>query len=109
MCDGQAYGNPVTLPYDGAWKYTWHDLDVNHKWTVTESKVEGYLEPDIQQDGNTFVITNTFDPPITPTEPSDPLIPPTGQLWWPVPVLFAVGLLLVVIGLLRRRGAGDEE
>ena len=32
-------------------------------------------------------------------------LPQTGQLWWPVPVLAALGVVLVISGLLlRRRG-----
>ena len=30
-------------------------------------------------------------------------LPQTGQLWWPVPVLIAAGLLLIVLGVFRRR------
>ena len=49
-------------------------------------------------------------PPTGPNKPvSKPTLPQTGQLWWPVPALIAAGLLLIVIGLLRRRGAGHEE
>lgn len=101
MCDGEPYGDPVTLPYEGDWEYTWHDLEVNHAWTVTETPVEGYAEPKIRLEGNTFVVTNVCD---KPTAPSNPTLPQTGQLWWPVPVLVAAGLLLVVLGLIRRRG-----
>lgn len=36
-------------------------------------------------------------------------IPKTGQLWWPVPVLAGAGMLLILLGLLRRRGAGYEK
>lgn len=46
--------------------------------------------------------------PATPTTPGEKL-PQTGQLWWPVPVLLAVGLLLVVLGLVRRRGNAHGE
>lgn len=107
MQDGNPYGDPVTLPYNGAWKYTWHDLDVNHKWTVEEQKVEGYKEPEVRQEGNTFIVTNTCSTP--DPSPSNPSLPQTGQLWWPVPVLTAAGLLLLVIGLVRRRGANNEK
>ena len=100
--DGVPYGEPVTLPYNGAWQYTWHDLDSNHKWTVTEAQVSGYQPPDIRQEGNTFIVTNTWETPGTPGEPN---LPQTGQLWWPVPAMVAAGLLLVLIGLLRRRRA----
>ena len=41
--------------------------------------------------------------PSTPCKPTAPKLPQTGQLTWPVPVLTAVGLLLV-IGFLLRRG-----
>lgn len=71
-----------------------------------------------------FVVTNTYTddipdnpPPTGPTTPTDPTppkpgkptLPQTGQLWWPVPVLTAAGLLLVIAGLLRRRGAENEK
>ena len=36
-------------------------------------------------------------------------LPQTGQPWWPVPVLLAAGLVLVIIGLVRRRGDDYEE
>ena len=58
--------------------------------------------------GITFVITNTYNTPTTPTIPGKPNLPQTGQLWWPVPTLFAVGLLFVVIGLAQRRGGKHE-
>lgn len=32
-----------------------------------------------------------------------PTLPQTGQLWWPVPMLLAAGLFLIVLGLLRGR------
>ena len=51
-------------------------------------------------------------PPTTPSVPDTPAkphLPQTGQLWWPVPVLAAAGLLSCVVGLIRRRGANDEE
>lgn len=106
LCDGEAYGDPITLPQNGEWKYTWTDLDVNHHWTVAEQKVDGYKQAEIRQEGNTFIVTNVCDKPVQPTEPD---LPQTGQLWWPVPVLLAVGLLMLVIGLLRRRGAKHED
>lgn len=106
MCDGQAYGEPITLPQNGEWKYTWKDLDVNHRWTVTEQKVEGYKEAEIRQEGNTFIVTNVCDKPVTPPEPN---LPQTGQLWWPIPVLLGVGLLLLLFGLLRHRGSKHEK
>lgn len=101
MCDGEAYGEPVTLPWEGRWEYTWDNLEMNHTWTVTETPVEGFQMEPVRQEGNAFIITNIC---VRPVEPTNPTLPQTGQLWWPVPVLIAAGLLLVVIGLIRRRG-----
>lgn len=108
ICDGEVY-DTITLPNNGAWNYTWEDLETNHQWTVTEEKEDGYQDPDILQEGNTFIVTNTCSKPTTPTQPGKPTLPQTGQLWWPVPVLICAGLLFIVIGLLRRRGIADEE
>ncbi|MCI8698029.1 MAG: hypothetical protein HFF29_02820 [Oscillospiraceae bacterium] len=41
-------------------------------------------------------------------DPDVPLgdLPQTGMLWWPVPVLAIAGLMLIVIGIVRRRTGG---
>ncbi|MBP3647956.1 MAG: Cna B-type domain-containing protein [Clostridia bacterium] len=54
--------------------------------------------------------TPTPVPTATPTpKPSQPTLPQTGQLWWPVPLMVCAGLLLIVVGLLRRRSEEYEE
>lgn len=40
--------------------------------------------------------------PDTSKIPPKPL-PQTGQLWWPVPILIAAGLLFVLLGILKRK------
>ena len=80
------------------------DYATAHK--VAEDAVEGYAEPEIRREGNTFILTNTCS---KPDEPDTPPLPDTGLLWWPVPVLTALGLLCLVVGLLRRRGGRHEE
>ncbi len=50
--------------------------------------------------------------PTPDTEPipeDDPRLPQTGLLWWPVPVLFALGLVLCLVGLLLNRKHVTEE
>lgn len=117
--DGVVY-DTVTLRHDNNWRYRWRSLDAKYKWTVVEKEVDGYTV-EITREGDTFLITNTYSEdipdeptpigpgtPDKPTEPEKPSLPQTGQLWWPVPVLIAAGLLSIVIGLIRRRGAEDE-
>ena len=42
-------------------------------------------------------------------EPKKEKLPQTGQLWWPVGALAAVGLLFIVMGLIRRKGDPYER
>ena len=91
----------------------------SYTWTVVEKENSGYTVQ-VERDGITFVITNTYVPeepeptepteptPTKPTNPTKPNLPQTGQLWWPVPVLLIAGLLFVILGLIRRRRFDDE-
>jgi hypothetical protein len=88
----------VVLDEACEWKHAWMDLDGGHTYTVREKTELDKYKTAIHQDGNSFVITNTYS-----------VIPQTGQLWWPVPTLLAAGLLMILIGLLRRRGMGYEK
>lgn len=45
----------------------------------------------------------------TPSKPTDLKLPQTGQLIWPILVLTAAGLLLVVVGFVLRRGKNNHE
>jgi len=113
--DGEVY-DTVQLDAENLWRHTWEELDANHHWTVVEEEMDDYNVL-VTREGITFVVTNTYDPeePVpTPTPqptpppddtPDNPKLPQTGQLWWPVPMLISLGLLLIVIGLLRRRGS----
>ena len=44
-----------------------------------------------------------------PDVPVGPKLPQTGMLWWPVPALAALGLLLLGAGILYRRREEAEE
>lgn len=108
--DGQVL-DTVTLNAANNWRYIWEGLKDYCHYTVVEKEPEDYLVT-VTQEGITFVVTNTYDGPNSPYTPGNSgnsTLPQTGQYWWPVPVLFAAGLLFVVIGLIRRRGAEDEK
>lgn len=121
--DGKVY-DTVKLSRDNNWRCAWRGLDSSYTWTVVEKENRGYTVQ-VEREGITFVITNTYAPgALGPTEPTEPTVPTptptvptnptkpgliqTGQLWWPVPVLLISGLLLVVLGLLCRRRFDDE-
>ena len=70
-------------------------------------RVRGYTVS-ITQESGTFVVTNTPKQPsvMPPTDqPKEPTLPQTGELWWPVPVLAAAGLLLIAAGAGKKRKA----
>ncbi len=113
--DGAVY-DTVTLNAANNWRYVWENLDGVYRWLVVEKEPGGYTV-EVTQEGTTFVVTNTWEAPDTPPAtdptvpeptPGKPSLPQTGQLWWPVPLLVCGGLLLIVVGLLRRRGDPDE-
>lgn len=108
MCDGKVY-DTVVLNADNNWRFAWDNLERDHDWLVTEKAVNGYTQA-ITQEGITFTVKNTVTPetPADPVSPSDPDLPQTGLLWWPVLPLVVVGLLLIAIGLFRRKG-GERD
>jgi hypothetical protein len=97
---------------------------------VERNIAEAY-EVTVTGSATAFVVTNSYltelpeepgpggpDPGESPepgTPPPDggttgPTLPQTGQLWWPVPVLSAAGLLLFGLGWAwRAKGRRDDE
>lgn len=104
--DGEVY-DTVTLTEEIEWRYTWTDLDPNCEWTVVEEVPTGYTVV-VTQEGITFLVTNTYDEPPPPDDPPPPDIPQTGLLWWPVPVLALLGIVLIAVGYFSRKGGRHE-
>ena len=106
--DGVVY-DTVTLNAANNWRYTWEKLPKYNSdgskivWSVVEKELDNYTVS-VTQEGITFVVTNTGDYPDIPDQPTPenpgPKLPQTGVLWWPVPVLAAVGLVFLVAGTL---------
>lgn len=105
MRDGVKYSE-ITLPQKGKWEYTWKDLETRYQWTVEEDPITGYKKPEIRYENGLITVTNACNRPASHTNTT---LVQTGQLWWPVPVLLVAGLLLVIVGLIRRRGDSDED
>lgn len=108
-----------TIRLDAAvnWQYTWTDSDPAGDWAVLESVPAGY-RAEYERQGDTFVVRNirlpeepetTPDANPDPGEQSGPQLPQTGQLWWPVPVMALGGMILFLLGCLRRKERRDES
>ncbi len=71
---------------------------------VTTTNPENITEPETTTEPDS-------KPESTTTPVSEPTsdIPKTGQLWWPVPMLVCIGLVLIIIGFgINRRKRSDE-
>ena len=110
--DGEVF-DTVKLNRENNWRYTWNELEEGYRWSVTEKVPEGYTVK-IEREGITHVITNkiTKEPisivPENPPVTDEPQLPQTGQLWWPVPVLFCFGILFIAAGILCRRNGYEK-
>jgi hypothetical protein len=113
------------------WTYRWSAADDGSVWQVVERNIAEAYEVTVTGSATAFVVTNSYltelpeepgpggpDPGESPepgTPPPDggttgPTLPQTGQLWWPVPVLSAAGLLLFGLGWASRaKGRRDDE
>ncbi len=114
----------VTLSEDNNWRYSWSklpkydDKGAEIVWRVTENKTTGYTTTSYSE-GATFVVTNTKSDDKTPTKPNGSggsgnsggsggaQLPNTGVLWWPVPVLAALGIGAILLGCLRGKKKDD--
>ena len=127
LCDGELFGEQV-LSSDNGWSYTWTADLSGHTWSVLEVNIPDDYTFDVAWEGNVATVTNTYneaqqpDGPDSPDGPNPPdgssnpsdgsALPQTGQLWWPVPLLIAAGVLLLLIGMVlfvRKEKAGGTH
>lgn len=111
LYDGTELYDTVTLDSHNNWQYQWENLSAYGNWGIKEKSVFKDYTVSVDKQGNSFVITNSkiaITPPSTPNKP-DGSLPQTGLLWWPVPLLTAGGLFLIIIGYLRDRGSAYED
>lgn len=94
----------VTLDETNYWRHAFIGLDSEKKYHVVERSVPQGYTVSIAQSENRYTITNTAG--YAPEESAElkntgsqgGMIPQTGLLWWPVPVLAIIGLLLFGLG-----------
>ena len=97
LCDGVVY-DTITLNRRNNWSFTWEELDGNCSWQVVEDDVANGYTVTVEQEGVTFVITNTgvtdipdiptpggsIEPPVEPpiNLPDEP-VPESPGFWLP--------------------------
>ena len=87
----------VILNSDNQWTYTWDNLSTSYTYSVMETSVPSGYKESCTREKDTIVLTNTGN--LTDkVKKKDEVLPNSGQLWWPVPVLLFVGLVLFGLG-----------
>lgn len=100
--DGRAY-KEATLSKANSWRVIWEGLDPERKWSVVEKKTpQGYTQS-VSKQGSVYTVTNTRR---NDGSGGEELLPQTGMLLWPIPILVTVGLILIFAGLVRRNREG---
>ena len=95
----------VRLSAENGWLAEFEAASLTRIKTVRELNApQGYECTGWEQVGGTVQISNTHQP----QTPSEPELPQTGLLWWPVPVLLVSGVALMLFGWLRRRHNADD-
>lgn len=108
--DGKPYGESAKLNKDNNWQYEWKELSARYEWTVKEKDVPKGYTAAVSQDGQKWIITNTADKSTAKsTNASGSKLPQTGQLWWPVPFLALVGIVLYLAGWIFCRKDKKED
>lgn len=87
----------VILNSDNQWSTTWNNLSTLYTYRVMETSVPSGYKESCSREKDTIVLTNTGSDKYR-VEKKDEVLPNSGQLWWPVPVLLFVGLVLFGLG-----------
>lgn len=87
----------VKLNSDNQWSTTWNNLSTLYTYRVMETSVPSGYKESCTREKDTIILTNTgnFTDKV---EKKDEVLPNSGQLWWPAPVLLFVGLVLFGLG-----------
>lgn len=88
LYDGNSAVESVWLGEWNGWTHKWRGLDGSGHWQVIETAIPRGYVPSYACSGGVVTITNTGT------------LIQTGQLKWPIPVLAALGLLLIVCGII---------
>lgn len=111
--NGEAF-TTQKLSSNNNWMFTWQIDNTKDTWQVVERNVPSRYTVQVNSDqtSHSFVVTNTYSGKVPGRGPGGPTgattpvnvsksqgsLPQTGQLWWPVPLMAATGMVLVAVG-----------
>lgn len=96
---GSELYDTVALDKKNNWTYTWKNLKTAYDWKIVEKNVPNGYTVSVERDGKNFIVTNTYKTPSS----NGSKLPQTGMLWWPVPILAGLGIVLFLGGWMKRR------
>lgn len=103
LCDGEVY-DEVSLNQSNDWQHTWEKLeayDENYAkriYTIVQDDIK-YYSVVLEESGTVFSIVNTY----VEEKPKEEKLPQTGLLWWPIPILFILGVIFTSVGIYKCR------
>lgn len=111
----------LELSESGDWKGVFEDVPVNDSYSIIETEVQDYSATYGWSETNGFTVTNTVTPGTTDAgtppmsyvpnpgtasgdsggtaEASAAVIPQTGSLNWPIPLLVVSGIVFLILGI----------
>ena len=83
----QEFIDSVVLNNDNKWTFTFKDLMLSDKYNVKEVNIPKGYTPTYKVNNNVFTVTNTDT------------LANTGQIFYPIIILFVVGIVLILLGI----------
>ncbi len=96
LYDGKDAIESVWLGDWNNWSYTWEELDGSGNYSIIEDDIPKGYTPSYSVKENTVTITNTAT------------LIETGQNYYPAIILFGVGILIIIIGILYKKKKNEE-
>ena len=87
----------VTLNEENNWTHIWHNLERSDTYSIEEINIPKEYTVTYKKQDYTFIVTNTDK------------LPHTGQINWPIPLLFILGLILIIIGIYYLKRNNNEK
>ena len=103
------YTYTVSEKNTGVEGYTYDTTVYTIQYTVTEQDGNLVLQRRITDPNGKEVDSSVFTNKYSVPGPSTPQLPHTGSNWWPVPLLFCLGMAFYVVGFLSRRKQRNDE